>query len=415
MTSIKVITDRKFVSFLEKNQIKGVDLCDATKLSDDEEIVREVAGVNLLFIVTNEIIADEISRIADSIKVDLVLVILREKFERHARRYIFEQAHSTTAIPYSSNQNEICYKIIKAIADSVNNGKIEFEAVLNFFYGSKYFEYQFGDVNNSRINWVGEDLQLRDVCFSTFRFHLYEVLNLKVVSTGKKHFTGKINKCIAYDDVNDLKTGSDMKRAIKGGIDFLFLIVEPDNQNLWKYKKLIRIARNYGGCYPHVITISLSKDDSIGMIGADVNIRTNDLQSFYEDFIYRFDRRLKFDFDNINMLRKYKRVRIEYFNFELEGDNARLQEFVQSFKARKFFVHVWFDYLNYDFDHEKYDKEEGKILKQIDEMIDYKKLCRKSYYYGTGRSIFALEDKVLVAFYIKGMTEYLTKEHYGNY
>lgn len=76
MTSIKVITDRKFGSFFEKNQIEGVDLCDATKLSDDEEIVREVAVVNLLFIVTNEIIADEISRMADSSKVDLILVIL---------------------------------------------------------------------------------------------------------------------------------------------------------------------------------------------------------------------------------------------------------------------------------------------------------------------------------------------------
>ena len=157
MTSIKVITDRKFVSFLEKNQIAGVDLCDATKLSDDEEIVREVAGVNLLFIVTNEIIADEVSRIADKHKVDLILVILREKFERHARRYTFNKAHSTTAIPYSTNQDEICYKIIKAIADSVNYGEVEFKTVVDFFYGSEYFEHLFGDVYNSRINCVGED------------------------------------------------------------------------------------------------------------------------------------------------------------------------------------------------------------------------------------------------------------------
>ena len=202
---------------------------------------------------------------------------------------------------------------------------------------------------------------------------------------------------IAYDDINDLKTDLDMKRAIKGGIDFLFLIVEPDRQNLWKYKKLIRIARKYGDRYPHVITISVSQDDSIGTIGADVNIRTKDLQSFYEDFIYRFDRRLKFDFDDINMLRKYRKVRIEYFKFEPDGDNMRLKEFVQSFKARKFFVHIWFDYLHYDFDHEKYDKEEGKILKQIDEMIANTNFRD----WRIGNTIFCLEDKVLVAFYIK--------------
>lgn len=397
MTSIKVITDRKFGSFFEKNQIEGVDLCDATKLSDDEEIVREVAVVNLLFIVTNKIIADEISKIADNRKVDLVLVIVREKFERHARRYTFDKAHTTTVIPYSTNQNDICYKIIKAIADSVNGGEIEFETIVNFFYGSEYFDYKIGEVNNSRVKWVSKDLQLGDVIFKNFGGCLYEVLNLKVVSTGKKHLTGKINKCIAYDDIEDLKTDSDMKRAIKGGVDFLFLIVEPDRQNLWKYKKLIRIARKYGDRYPHVITISVSQDDSIGTIGADVNIRTKDLQSFYEDFIYRFDRRLKFDFDDINMLRKYRKVRIEYFKFEPEGNNARLQEFVQGFKARKFFVHIWFDYLNYDFDHEKYDKEEGKILKQIDEMVAYKNFRN----WRIGYSIFYLEDKVLVAFYIK--------------
>ena len=401
MTSIKIMTDRKFMSFLEANQIAGVDVCDATKLGDDKEIVHEVAEVNLLFILTNEIIADEVSRIADKHKVDLILVILREKFERHARRYTFDKAHTTTAIPYDTNQNEICHKIIKAIVDSVNYGEVEFKTVVDFFYGSEYFEHQFGDVYNSRINWVGEDLQLRDVLFRTFRFHLYEVLNLKVVSTGKKHFTGKINKCIAYDDIEDLKTDSDMKLAIKGGIDFLFLIVEPDRQNLWKYKKLIRIARKHGDSYPHVITISVSQDDSIGTIGADVNIRTNDLQSFYEDFIYRFDRRLKFDDDAINMFREYRKVRIEYFKFEPDGDNARLKDFAQKFCARKFFMYVWFDYFNYDFDHKREHEEQSSILKQIDEMIAYKKLCRKSYYYGTDGNIFALEDKVLLAFYIK--------------
>ena len=401
MISIKVITDRKVMSFLEKNPIENVSVCDVTKLGGDEEIVREVEGVNLLFIVTNEIIADEISKIADNHEVDLILVIVREKFERHARRYIFEQAHSTTMIPYSGNQNEICHKIIRTIVESINYGEVEFKTVVDFFYGSKYFEYQFGDVNNSRINWVGEDLQLRDVCFSTFRFHLYEVLNLKVVSTGDKHLTGKINKCIAYDDINDLRTDSDMKKAIKGGIDFLFLIVEPDRQNLWKYKKLIRIARKYGDRYPHVITIAVSQDDSIETIGADVNVRTNDLKSFYEDFIYRFDRRLKFDDDAINMFREYRKVRIEYFNFEPDGDNARLKDFAQNFSARKFFMYVWFDYFNYDFDHRREHEEQSSVLKQIDEMIDYKKLCRKSYYYGTGGNIFALEDKVLVAFYIK--------------
>ena len=66
-------------------------------------------------------------------------------------------------------------------------------------------------------------------------------------------------------------------------------------------------------------------------------------------------------------------------------------------KHESFFMYIWFDYLNYDFDHEKYDKEEGRDLKQLDEMIGYKKFrCWR-----IGSSIFRLADKVLVAFYIK--------------
>ena len=396
MTSIKVITDRKFGSFLEKNQIEGVDVCDATKLGDEEEIVREVAGVNLLFIVTNEIIADEISRISDSSKVDLILVIVREKFERHARRYIFEQAHSTTAMPYSDDQNEICYKIIKAIVDSLNGGEIEFETILNFFYGSEYFEYSIGEVNNSRVKWVSNDLQLGDVTFKSFGGCLYEVLNLKVVSTGKKHLTGKIDECVAYDDIEDLKTDADMEVALKGIVDFLFLIVEPDKQNLLKYKKLIKVARKYN---PYIITISVLRNNLIGRIGADINVRTNDLQSFYEDFIYRLDRRLKFDDDEINTLVEYRKVRMEYFQFELDGDNVELKDFLHNLRAKEMFMYIWFDYYDFCRESEERWEEWERILKLIDEVISPEE--RRRLNCGIGECCFGLENKVLIAFYIK--------------
>lgn len=384
------------MSFLEKNPISDIEFCEVTKLKDDEEIFNSLEGVNLLFVVTDEFIADKISGMADAHKVDLILVILREEFEGHARSYIFPQLHSTTAIPYSKNQDEICHKIIKTIADSLNLGEVEFETVKNFFCDSDYFEYKFGDVNNSRIKWIGEDFQLRDVCFRTFNLHLYEVLNLKVVSSVKKHLTGKIDKCIAYDDINDFKTDSDMEAAVKGIVTFLFLIVEPDRQNLKKYKRLIQIAKKYS-TYPFIITISILRDDSIGSIGADINVRTNDVQAFYEDFIYRFDRRLKFDDDEINTLIEYKNVRIEYFKFEPDGDNTELKHFVENFDAQEFFIYVWFDYRNYDSDYEKRSEEQSKIFKQLDEL----NFSKNRYHYGYGESSRGLEDKILVAFYIK--------------
>ena len=396
MASIKIITDKKFMSFLEKNPISDIEFCEVTKFKNDEEIFNSIKGVNLLFVVTDEFIADKITVVADASKVDLILVILREEFERHARSYIFSQAHSTTAIPYSKNQDEICHKIIKTIADSLNLGEVEFETVKNFFCCSDYFEYKFGAINNSRIKWIGEDFQLGDICFRTFNLHLYEVLNLKIVSSGKKHFTSKIDKCIAYDDINDLKTDSDMEAAVKGIITFLFLIVEPDRQNLKKYKRLIQIAKKYN-TYPFIITISILRDDSIGSIGADINVRTNNIQAFYEDFIYRFDRRLKFDDDEINTLIEYRKVRIEYFKFEPDGDNTKLKAFISNFNARKFFVYVWFDYLNYDLDYEKRSEEQSKVFKQLGEL----NFSKERYHYGYGESSRGLEDKILVAFYIK--------------
>lgn len=226
--------------------------------------------------------------------------------------------------------------------------------------------------------------------------HLYEVLNLKVVSNDKAHLTGKINKCIAYDDINDLRTDSDMEIAVKGIVDFLFLIVEPDLQNLRKYKRLIQIAKKYN-TYPFIITISILKDDSIDSIGTDINVITNDIQSFYEDFIYRFDRRLKFDDDEINTLIEYKKVRIEYFKFEPNGDNIRLKNFADNLKAEKFFMYIWFDYSNYDSDDERDFYEQDKILKQLDKLISYKKLDD----YGYGTHSRCPEDKILMAFYIK--------------
>ena len=78
--------------------------------------------------------------------------------------------------------------------------------------------------------------------FSTFRWTLYKRLNLKVISTGEKHLTGKMDELIAYEDINDLKTDLDIKLVMQCGLEFLFLILEPDSQNWKKYKKIVEIG-----------------------------------------------------------------------------------------------------------------------------------------------------------------------------
>lgn len=132
MAKIKIIADQEFLKYFSSNKILKILTEDVTKLKNHKEIVKAISGVNLLFIVTDEVGAWKVSRVANLQKVDLILVILREKFELHARSYVFPYAHSMTAIPYSENQNEICIKIIEKITMEASRGEFEFLAFSDF-------------------------------------------------------------------------------------------------------------------------------------------------------------------------------------------------------------------------------------------------------------------------------------------
>lgn len=321
MAEIKIIADQEFLKYCASNKILNVLTEDVAKLKNHKEIVKAISGVNLLFIVTDEVGAWKVSRVANLQNVDLILVIIREKFERHARSYIFPQAHSMTAIPYSENQNEICSKIIEKITTGVSRGENEFFAIKQFFEDSYYFAYSFGKVNLSREKFFDEDLKLGEITFSTFRRMLYRILNLKVISTGKKHLTGKMEDLIAYDDITDLKTDSDIKLVMQCGLEFLFLIVEPDSRNWKKYKKVVEVAKKYRWAYPRIITISIPQEENLKSVNADINITTNNRQVFYDNFVHRFDRRQKFSDDEIGTMKKFRNVRAEYFEFAPYDDN----------------------------------------------------------------------------------------------
>lgn len=108
---------------------------------------------------------------------------------------------------------------------------------------------------------------------------------------------------------------------------------------------------------------------------------------------------MKFDDDEINTLVEYRQVRMEYFQFELDGDNVELKDFLHNLRAKEMFMYIWFYY--YDFGHESEERWEewDRILKLIDEVISPEK--RRRLNCGIGECCFGLENKVLVAFYIK--------------
>lgn len=82
---IKIICDRNFFEFVSCNKINDVEVMTIESLTNYKKIYAAIADTNLLFIVTDEREAERISRVAEGRKVDVVLVILREKFELHVK------------------------------------------------------------------------------------------------------------------------------------------------------------------------------------------------------------------------------------------------------------------------------------------------------------------------------------------
>ena len=337
---IKIICDRKFFEFVSCKKINDVEVMTIESLTNYKKIYAAIADTNLLFIVTDEREAERISRVAKGRKVDVVLVILREKFELHVKQYVFKHVSSTTVVPYGDNQNEICRKLIQTISDSLAQGKITFEEVKKFFCysdyfgGNEYFTYEFGDINNFHLEccW-GEEFKIEEIVFRTAGKDLYEVMNIKVISKGKRHCTGKMNYLIAYDDIDDLNSDADMKRAMECASKYLFLIVEPDKENLKKYKRLAHLARKYYCCLPQIWLISLPSDESTVLTNAHVNIKTSNIEKFFEDF-YKFDRRWKYDDDEISILFDMRKVRAISFTVEPSDDNSEIELFLKDLSAR---------------------------------------------------------------------------------
>lgn len=383
---IKVICDKNFSKFAPENKFIEIE-----NLINYKKIIEVVEDTELLFIVTDEIQAERISK-AVSKKIDLILLILREKDQLHVKRYLFEKADATTVIPYSKSQNAICLKIIQAISNALRQNKIEFDEVKKFFKNSKYFSY-YVDGMSDNLKSCGEFLQIENVLFKTGFNDLDENMNVKIMSGGKNHCTGKILEMIAYDDINDLKSDRDIKNALKGFLSFSFLIIEPDRKNLKKYRQIVKVARN--SKYPRPFIISVPLDDSIKMNNVHINLTVSDREKFYNDFICKFDRRLKYDDDEIQNLLKFRNVKANFFDFEIEGENNELKNFLEDFSGKNRVIFVNFEFSRRDDRETKYKIEE-KVMKFLDVKIKNKFLL-------LGQSFFSDNEKsdVYISIYEK--------------
>jgi len=359
---IKIICDKNFSEFAQENKFIEVE-----NLINYKKIIEAVKDTELIFIVTDEIQAERISK-AVSKKVDLILVILREKNQLHVKRYLFEKADSTTVIPYSRNQNTICLKIIQAISVALIKNKIEFDEVKKFFKNSRYFSYLIDGMRDN-LKCCGKNLELENVLLITCFNDLEQHINVKIISEGKKHLSGKIQEMIAYEDINDLKSDKDIKNALKYFLSFSFLIIEPDRKNLKKYRQIVKIAKT--AKYPQHYIISVPLNDSIKMNNVDINLSVSDREKFYNDFVCKFDRRLKIDEDAIHNLLKFRNVKADFFDFEIDGENNKLKNFLENLNGENRLIVVNFEFSRED-DRETKNKIGDKVMEFLYAKIEDK-------------------------------------------
>ena len=172
---------------------------------------------------------------------------------------------------------------------------------------------------------------------------------------------------------------------------FSFLSLEPDKNNLFKYRKIVKIAKKNRGSLK-MVTISVSSDEVL-KIDASINIVTNSREEFYNDFCNYFDRRRKFDDDDIARLVEMKNVRAEFFDIDENGSNEELEKFLKNLRAKKMLVYLKFNFVEDECD---YESTRG-VREYLDSKMPKKCDCNvfECHYYSSD------ENKISVSFYVQ--------------
>lgn len=257
MKRIKPSADRDVIEFLDVEGLIGkISVEPVEQLKNYNRKVAALEHVDVLFLITEEIAAQKIADIVARLRIDrinqkpinpkhrnidadmMIVSILREKFERHVKTYIVSGADTTTVIPYRCDQDAVIHSLLKTMIDEFNRD----DRLLEFLQGSQNFAYRIGDrADNKALQYYGDHLELDGMTlYKPHPISLETEFGVKVIGVGKKHYVGKMRECIAYEDIDELETPSDIKRAIDF-IDFPCLIVEFDDAHFKKAEAIARV------------------------------------------------------------------------------------------------------------------------------------------------------------------------------
>lgn len=139
--------------------------------------------------------------------------------------------------------------------------------MLELLKSSQYFTYDIDGLSNDALKYAGDHLDLDGVTLRTpHPIDLETQFSVKVLGVGKNHFVGKMREYIAYEDLNDINTPSDIKRVVED-FDAHCLIIEFDDANFAKAEDIAKVR------YSRPFTVFIPTETFVESEWADVTIK----------------------------------------------------------------------------------------------------------------------------------------------
>ena len=397
----KLIADRDMIEFLNLDGLLGkiaVETID--RIIDHEKIVAALEHVDLLFIVADEDDIKPIAALAEKVRMErfcerlepqyqnvdvkLIVAILREKSALHVKHYLLRDVDTVTVIPYHDNQAAVIHTLLRAMTDAFNRD----DRLLELLKSSQYFTYDIDGLTNDALKYAGDHLDLEGVTLRTpHPIDLETKFSVKVLGVGKKHYVGKMREYIAYEDLNDINTPSDIKRVVED-YDAHCLIIEFDDAHFAPAEDIAKVR------YSRPFVVFIPTETFIESEWADVTIKVKpeDREALVRD-INRFEIGREDFFDPIGLDmktatfeiitpdeldaldEKFSNIKQIYFEFECgnyDRDNIEANKIYERLKSK----------LPDDCDFESmfcYDKSAGGIEIKV-YMSEYERTSKPRWY-----------------------------------
>ncbi|MBQ9478025.1 MAG: hypothetical protein IJU71_00565 [Selenomonadaceae bacterium] len=212
------------------------------------------------------------------------------------------------------------------------------------------------------MQYAGDRLELEGVTLETpHPIDLETKFSVKVLGVGKEHYVGKMRECIAYEDLNDINTPSDIKRVVDD-YDAHCLIIEFDDANFAKAEDIAKVR------YSRPFVVFIPTETFVESEWADVTIKVKpeDREALVRD-INRFEIGREDFFDSIGLDMKTATFEIITPD-ELDTLDARLRNIKQ--------IYIELECNGYDRDNAEAKKNYDRLKSKLPEDCDFESVFR---------------------------------------